>query len=105
MPEERNPVLAHVLDRSQLAFDAARAETRRDQHAVRAAQHVEAVVLDQLRVDSLDLDRCVVEDAGVRERLADRNVRVLEFDVLADQRDRDVALRMKQTLDDRRPNR
>ena len=63
--EERNLRSRARAGSPQLALDAARAEAGRDQNAVRAAQHVDAVVLDQLRVDALDLDRRVVEDAGV----------------------------------------
>ena len=63
MPRNGISALARVLDRAQFALDAARAETGRDQDAVRAAQHVDAFVLDQFRVDALDVDRRVMKDA------------------------------------------
>ena len=44
-------------------------------------------IADRLGVDPVDLDPAAVVDAGVPERLDDRQVGVLELDVLADERD------------------
>src|SRR5665213_1040891 len=50
-----------------------------------------------------DVDRDVVVHAGVRDRLGDRDVRILEFDVLSDQRDAQPAARILHPLGDRAP--
>ena len=50
-------------------------------------------VADRLGVDPVDLDLGAVVDAGVAQRLDDRQVGVLELDVLADERDPHAARR------------
>ena len=91
MPKQmpRNGILrlARILDRAQLAFDAARAEARRDQDAVEPSSTPSPSLFDVSRVDAAHVDGGVVGDAGVIHRLVDRDVGVLELDVLADQRD------------------
>jgi hypothetical protein len=46
-----------------------------------SSKRAEPFGFDALGVDALDVDRDVVVDAGVRDRLADRDVGVLELDV------------------------
>ena len=57
----------------------------------------------RLGVHPVDLDRAAVVDAGVPERLRDRQVGVLELDVLADERDPDRSRRPRAPARDRLP--
>ena len=68
-----------------------------------AFERAQAFVFDAFAVHAHDVDLRVVEDPGVVDRLADRDVGVFEFDVLSDQRDLDVQLRLLDPLDDLRP--
>ena len=88
------------MDRAQLALDATRAEARRNEDAVDVTQHVGPAFFDDLRVEPHDVDGRVVSDAGVVQRLVDRDVGVLELDVLSDQRDAHAMARVQDALDD-----
>ena len=87
----RDAVLAGVPGRADLAFDAADAEAAGDDDAVDAGQRRGRAG----RADALvaghpaQLDPGPVGEAGRPDRLADRQVRVGQVDVLADQRDGD----------------
>src|SRR5579872_428104 len=85
--EEWNLIFASVLDRAQLSFHAARPEAGRYQDPFGTVEYAEALFFDRLRIDTNDLDRGIVIDAGVIERFVDRNVRVLELDVFTDECD------------------
>ena len=82
--EVRDLVLARVLRRQDLAFDAALAEAARHQDRVEACRGCATFVgVEVFGVDVLDLDPRVVVDAGVAQRLVERLVRVRQVDVLA----------------------
>src|SRR5262249_3061962 len=82
--QERDPLLASDLHRADLALDAAPAEAAGHEDAVGLGQPLARLLLslERLGVDPVDLDSAAVEGAGEAERLADRQVRVLELHVL-----------------------
>ena len=93
--EERHLLLAGKADRLDLALAAAIAETAGDQDAVQPAEHaLRPFAFDLLRLDPADDDAGLRGDAGVVERLVDRLVGVLVLDVLADDGDGDLVLRV-----------
>jgi len=92
--EVRDPLFARVLDRADLALDAALPEAARHEDRVGAAQAADPVRLDRLRIDVTDVDPAAGMDTGVDQRLGERLVRLGEIDILADQRDGDRVLRM-----------
>jgi len=69
--QERDPALAHVGDRPQLALDAARPEPGATTTPCAPRQDGRGLVLHQLGIDSPDLYRGIVKDPGVREGLVD----------------------------------
>ena len=88
----RDPLLAGDPGGLDLALDPALAEAAGDQDAVGLLDPVaDLLVVERLRVDPVDLDAAAVHEAGVAQRLDDRQVGVLELDVLADERDPDRA--------------
>ncbi len=73
-----------------LALDAAMAEAARDEDAGDAVEPLVQVLVGQrLRIDPADLGVDLVRPGRVAERLGDRQVRVGELDVLADEGDLD----------------
>ena len=87
-PEVGHAVLARVARRLDLALEAAAAEAAGDQDAVGVGEPRGGGAAGQrLGVDPVDLDPAAVAEAGVAQRLGDRQVGVLELDVLADDRD------------------
>ena len=86
--EERDQLLAGVADRADLALDAAIPEATGHQHAVDPREvGRRAVALDRLGVQPLHLDPRLVGDAAVREGFDQALVRILQLDVLADDRE------------------
>ncbi len=82
-----NPLLAGVAYRGDLAFDAALAETARYQDGVHASQTGQAVPLDLLGVDIVNVDLGVGVDAGVQQGFVQRLVGIGQIHVLADHGD------------------
>src|SRR5437870_8988226 len=94
-------LLARVTDRAQLAFDAARAETRSDEDPVDVRQlSVVPLVLQRLGVDIDDPHLHVVGDSAVDQRLVERFVRVAELHVFPDEPDAHFVFRMPQLAHD-----
>ena len=90
------------MRRAHHAAGAAVAEAARHQDAVRAvAEAVAALLLERLGLDPLHVDLDAVLEAAVDEGLVQALVRVLEADVLADDVDRHLALRLPDALDER----
>ena len=99
-------VLAGVACRSDLAFDAAVAETARDDDPVEMPElAVSEQPFDVLGLDPFDLDLRTVMETGVLERLDDRQVGVGQLDVLADDPDPDRLGRGFDLVDDPLPGR
>ena len=92
--EVRHALLAGVADRLDLPLDAAVAEAPRHQDPVEPG-HVagEPLALDALGVHPHHLDRGLVGDAAVGERLVEALVGVLQLDVLAHHPDATAAAR------------
>src|SRR6185436_16543503 len=67
--EIRNPVFARVADRLDLAFDAALAESARNENGVHRGETVGPLALDDLGVDVMDIHAAPRVNPGVRERL------------------------------------
>ena len=61
------------------------------------------VVVERLGVDPVDLDGAVVVEARVAQRLGDRQVGVLQRDVLADERDLHGLVGLRRAARDLRP--
>ncbi len=61
------------------------------------------LVLEQLRVDPVDVDLYAIGDAAVHERFVERLVRVRQADIFADHADSDFAFRVLQTIHDIEP--
>src|SRR5262249_1927042 len=102
--EEGDAALTREANGLDLAGNAAIAEAAWHHHAVDAAQHaLGAVALDLLRLDAPDRHPARQGDAGVIERFVDRFVRVLVLDVLADDRDADLVLRIDDALQNASP--
>src|SRR5581483_6183319 len=97
--EVRDAVLARDAAGEDLPLPAARAEAARDEHAVDLFE-LPARLLDRhaLGIDPADTYVAAVVDAGVLERLVDRQVRVVELHVLADQGDLDHTLALPDAL-------
>src|SRR3954462_7945014 len=79
----RDLLLARDLDGADLALDPATAEPAGDEDAVDAGEALVGgvLVLERLRVDPVDLDPAAVQVPGVAQRLADREIGVLELHV------------------------
>ena len=89
--EVRDLVLARHLRGLDLALDPAVAEPARDDDAVGATEPVHGVVaVEVVRAHPVELDADRVVQAGVAQRLDDRQVGVGQLDVLADQGDADL---------------
>ena len=69
------------------------------------ASNADAILLQRLGVDVVDVDPRPRVDAGMDQRFRKRLVRLGQVDVLADHRDVDVLLRMLQRVDELLPRR
>ena len=97
-------MVAGEVGGEDLALDAAMAEpARHDDPGGALERAVEVLLREGLRIDPTDLDIHVVRPAGVLERLGDRQVRVRQLDVLADERDLQGGLVALDPLDERAP--
>jgi hypothetical protein len=95
----RDAVFAGVAGGDDLALDATLAEATGHEDRVVLRELCRGLGRQRLGVHVLDVDLDVVVDAGVAQRLVERLVRVREFGVLAGHRDRDLALRVGDFLD------
>ena len=88
--EVRDAVLARDAAGEDLPLPAARAEAARHEDAVDAGElGARLVERHVLGVDPAHVHAAAVVDARVLERLVHREVRVVQLDVLADERDLD----------------
>ena len=94
--EGRDAVGARVVQRAELALDAADAEAAGHQHGVDVGEVLGGAGLGLALVggDPADVDLGLVGEAAGAQRLADREVGVGQVDVLADQRDGDLLRRV-----------
>jgi len=100
----RDLVLATVLDGLDLALDAALSEAAGHDHAVGTVELLgDRVGREVLAVDPAQVEPAAVVDGGVLERLPDREVRLVELHVLADQSDRHLALTGVDTVNELAP--
>ena len=105
MPRNGSVLLAGVGHGRDLALGAALAEAAGNQHRVHAVQAVALVgVRELLGIDPMQIDAHIVGDAAVDQRLVQRFVGVEQAGVLADDGDRDLALRPMQPVDDLAPD-
>src|SRR5205085_9564 len=74
-----------------------------DDSVIRSENHRRIFALQLLAIDPGELQIAMVENRGVLERFADREIGVLQLDVLADQRDAELVLRPSDKLDHRLP--
>ncbi len=95
-PERRDAVGAGVGERAELALEAADAEAAGDADRVDVVQVLVGALVGLALVggDPADLDLGLVGEAAGAQRLADREVGVRQVDVLADQRDGHLLLRV-----------
>ena len=87
-----NAVLPCVLRGKDLALNAARSESSRNQDCVKIPELVGSVMLEGLGVNVADLDLDLVVDACVLQGLVDRLVCVRQRDILADHADGNLAV-------------
>ena len=89
----RRARFARVGNRANHSFDAALAKAAGYENRVKVTQarFIIVFVHQVFRFDPLDVDPQVVRDAAVRERFAQRLVRIFQLDILADDRDRSFA--------------
>src|SRR5882672_1597143 len=99
----RHVLLTRELHGSDLAFDAALAEAARHEDGVDLVETAGAFGLEVLRLDVDDVDARAGLDTRVAQRLVERDVRILEIDVLADHRNRDLGLGIRLRVHDRLP--
>ncbi len=93
-----------MLNRRDLTFDAARAESGRDKNAVDAFQESGDILLrHRFRIDPLHIHATVIDRTGVNERLADTLIRVLVGDIFTDESHRDGGLRTLHAMDETGP--
>src|SRR6266542_3893749 len=86
--EIRHALLPGVADGLDLSFDPAVPEAARDEDAVESGHMaLEALALDALGINPRHVDRGLVGDAAMGQRLVEALVRVLHLDVLADHAD------------------
>ena len=100
--EERDLVLAGILDGLDLALDAAVAKAARHEDALAADEDFVEVglgIFDVLRIDPMDLDLSVTRNAAVMQSFRNGNVRIRQFDILADNGDFDFLLRVVDLID------
>src|SRR5690606_24785883 len=87
-PEVRDLTFARIADRGELPFDSALTKAARHEDGVGTLQATGAMLLDFARLDETNVDSRATANAGMGERLGQRDVRVAQIDVLAHQRDR-----------------
>ena len=98
-PEVRNPTLTGDTTGEDLPFPAARSEAAGDEHAVDALElGLGLFERHALGVDPADADAAAVMDARVLQRLVNREIRVVELHVLADEADVDLAAALRDAL-------
>ena len=84
-------VCAAIVRRRDLALDPAAAEPAGDDHAVHIGEHFGDIIARyRFRIDPLDPDVRAVDIARMAECLGDRQIGIVELDILADQGDRNV---------------
>ena len=104
MPRYGISLLACDAAGEDLPLPAARAEAAGDEHAVDLLELAHRLLVGHvLGVDPAHAHPAAVVDAGVLERLVDREVRVVELHVLADERDLDVLAQLADALDELLP--
>ena len=105
--ERRDASLARVPDRADLSLDAADPEAAGDQHTVHTGQRGRGAGGSGtvVRRHPADLDPGPVREPAGPQGLGDRQVRVRQVDVLADQRDRDRPLRTVHPVEQVAPDR
>ncbi len=103
--EVRHLVLAGIADRRDLAFGAAPAEAAGHQNGIHALQDVGPVLLDVFRVEIGDIDLAAGMNPGMLDRLDQRLVGLGQVNVLADEGDADLVLRVLQRHDQLVPGR
>jgi hypothetical protein len=101
----RHLVFARIADRRDLAFGAALAEAAGDQDGIHLLQRRGAAGLDRLGVDVVDAYLAARVDAGMHQGFGQRLVGLGEIDVLADEGDIDLVLRMLERVDQLLPHR
>ena len=106
-PERRDPLLARESQRADLALDAADAEAARHDDPVELAERLGRALgrLALVRGDPADLDVGLLREPAGLERLGDREVGVRQVDVLADEADRHLVLRVVHGLEHALPAR
>ena len=67
-------ILARILDRPDLAFDAAFSESTRNQDRVHVLQAIDAVAFNRFRVDVVDVDLAARVNASMSQRFGKRFV-------------------------------
>src|SRR5690606_7863076 len=97
-PEVRDAMLARVARRGDLALEAALAEATGNEDAIDVAEKFRPTAFDLLGLHPAQVRPRALLQATVAQRFAERLVRILVFDVLADDRDRDLALRVLDRL-------
>jgi len=100
-PEERDFVLARVAGRSDFAFDPAPPEASRDHDAVEAREGLlEHALLDLLGLDPPDLDVAARGGLAVVDRFDVGDVGVAQLRVFPDDRNFDLALDIREAVDE-----
>ena len=85
-------MFAGVAGRANLAFDAALTKAARHQDPIHTFEQLQTCAGDILCTDLAQHDLALVRDAGVRQRLVDRLVGILQFGILSDHANAHLAL-------------
>ena len=99
-------MLARVFRGQFLALDAAIAEATGHEYAVHALEGLIKIGVRRGQIvglDPLDMNAGAMIDAAVLERLDDGEIRVVQLNILAHQRDGYFALRLLEAIDQPRP--
>ena len=89
-PEERNLVLACVLNRADLSLNASVAESAGHENPLAAGEEfieIRIRLLEFLRIDPRDLHLCILLDTAVMKGLRHRHIGIRQSDVFADNGD------------------
>ena len=94
-------MLARPAQRAHLALDTAHPEAAGDHDGVDARQSALGPLsgLAAVRCDPADIDARIIGEAAVANGLRDRQVRIVQVDVLAHQRDLDAVARIMHTIE------